>query len=64
MISNIHGSLSTYSQQLNSKSKDESIAVDKTKETDRIESLKKQIQSGEYNIDTQKTAEAMAKDLI
>ena len=64
MISNVQANSAAYLQQVNSKNKKESSFVSKTKEMDKVESLKEQIQNGDYKIDTQKTAEAVAKDLI
>ena len=64
MISKVQVGASAYLQQVNSKEKKESSLVSKAKEMDKIESLKEQIQNGSYKVDTQKTAEAIAKDLI
>jgi anti-sigma28 factor (negative regulator of flagellin synthesis) len=38
--------------------------VQKDEKIGRVEEIKKQIQNGEYKIDIQKTAEAMAKSLL
>ena len=64
MISNVQAGTAAYLQQVNSKNKKESSSVSKAKEMDKVESLKEQIQNGDYKVDTQKTAEAIAKDLI
>ncbi len=64
MISKVAAGNSAYLQQIDSKNKKETQSVGKTKEMDRVESLKEQIQSGDYKIDTEKTAQAIAKDLI
>ena len=64
MISTVQAGTAAYLQQVNSKEKKESAPVSEVKKMDKVESLKEQIQSGEYKIDTQKTAEAVAKDLI
>lgn len=64
MISNVQAGAAAYLQQVNSKNKKESSSVSKAKEMDKVESLKEQIQNGDYKVDTQKTAEAVAKDLI
>ncbi len=64
MISNVQAGTAAYLQQVNSKNKKESSSVSKAKEMDKVESLKEQIQNGDYKVDTQKTAEAVAKDLI
>jgi len=64
MISKVQAGTSAYLQQVNSKNKKESSSVSDVKEMDKVESLKEQIQNGNYKIDTQKTAEAVAKDLI
>ncbi len=63
MISNVKASSAAYLQQLNSQKK-EGTAVRESKEMDKVESLKEQIQNGSYKVDIQKTAEAVAKDLI
>ena len=64
MISKVQAGTSAYLQQVNSKNKKESSSVSEVKEMDKVESLKEQIQNGDYKVDTGKTAEAMAKDLI
>lgn len=64
MISNIQAGNAAYLQQVNSKNKKESVPVSQAKEMDKVESLKEQIQNGDYKVDTEKTAEAIAKDLI
>ena len=64
MISNVQAGSAAYLQQLNSKNKKETASVSKAKEMDKVESLKEQIQNGDYKIDTEKTAGAVAKDLI
>jgi anti-sigma28 factor (negative regulator of flagellin synthesis) len=64
MISKIQAGTSAYLQQVNSKNKKESSSVSEVKEMDKVESLKEQIQNGDYKVDTEKTAEAIAKDLI
>jgi anti-sigma28 factor (negative regulator of flagellin synthesis) len=38
--------------------------VEKEEKLGRVEEIKKQIQNGEYKIDINKTAEAMAKSLL
>ncbi len=64
MISNVQAGNSAYLQQINSQSKKETAPVSQTKELDRVESLKEQIQNGDYKIDINGTAEAIAQDLI
>ncbi len=64
MISKVQANTAAYLQQISSQNKKESISVDKTKEMDKVESLKEQIQKGDYKLDTTKTAQAIAKDLI
>lgn len=64
MISKAQANTAAYLQQISSQNKKESISVDKTKEMDKVESLKEQIQKGDYKLDTTKTAQAIAKDLI
>ncbi|WP_024955143.1 flagellar biosynthesis anti-sigma factor FlgM [Sulfurospirillum arcachonense] len=64
MISKVAAGSSAYLQQVNSNNKKESTPVDKPKEMDKVESIKEQIQSGEYKVDSRKTAEAIAEDLI
>ena len=64
MISNVQAGNAAYLQQVNSKNKKETTSVSETKEMDKVESLKEQIQNGDYKIDIRKTAEAVAKDLI
>jgi len=64
MISKVQAGASAYLQQVNSKNKKESSSVSEVKEMDKIESLKEQIQNGDYKVDTMVTAEAIAKDLI
>ncbi len=64
MISKVQAGTSAYLQQVNSKNQKESSSVSDVKEMDKVESLKEQIQNGDYKVDTQKTAEAVAKDLI
>ncbi len=64
MISTVQAGTAAYLQQVNSKEKKELAPVSEVKKMDKVEFLKEQIQSGEYKIDTQKTAEAVAKDLI
>jgi anti-sigma28 factor (negative regulator of flagellin synthesis) len=38
--------------------------IQKTKKTDKVELIKKQVQNGVYKIDLKKTAKAMAKQLL
>lgn len=65
MISNVGAGASAYMQQLASKDqKSEAKSVEKPKELDKVESIKQQVQNGEYKVDLQKTAEAIAKDLM
>jgi len=64
MISKVAAGNAAYLQQVNSKDKKELSTVGKAKEMDKVESLKEQIQNGDYKVDTKKTAEAVAKDLI
>lgn len=64
MISKVQANTAAYLQQISSQNKKEPISVDKTKEMDKVESLKEQIQKGDYKLDTTKTAQAIAKDLI
>jgi len=65
MISKVAAGSSAYLQQVASKSESKSSApVEKTKEMDKVETIKEQIQSGEYKLDSQKTVEAIVEDLI
>lgn len=64
MISKVAAGDSAYMQQVNKNSKKESVPVHESKEMDRVESIKEQIKNGEYKFDSQKTAEAIAQDLI
>ena len=64
MISNVQAGNAAYLQQVDSKNKKEPRSVSEAKEMDKVESLKEQIQNGDYRVDTQKTAEAVAEDLI
>ncbi len=65
MISKVAAGNSAYMQQIASKEENKDAkSVDKPKELDKVESLKAQIQSGEYKVDTQKTAKAIAEDLM
>lgn len=64
MISKVAADNSAYMQQVNKNSKKESVPVHESKEMDRVKSIKEQIQSGGYKFDSQKTAEAIAQDLI
>lgn len=64
MISKVVAGETAYMQQVNKNSKKESVPVHELKEMDRVKSIKEQIQSGEYKFDSQKTAEAIAQDLI
>ncbi len=64
MISKVAAGNTAYMQQVNNNSKKESVPVHESKEMDRVESIKEQIKNGEYKFDSQKTAEAVAQDLI
>ncbi|MBL0687680.1 MAG: flagellar biosynthesis anti-sigma factor FlgM [Sulfurospirillum sp.] len=64
MISKVQVNTGIYLQGTNSKDKKEFSPISKTKEIDKAESLKLQIQDGSYEVDTQKTAEVIVKDLI
>lgn len=64
MISKVAAGNSAYMQQVNKNSKKESVPVHESKEMDRVKSIKEQITNGEYKFDSQKTAEAVAQDLI
>lgn len=64
MVSKVVAGNSAYMQQVNKNSNKESVPVHESKEMDRVESIKEQIKNGEYKIDSQKTAEAIAQDLI
>jgi len=64
MISKVAAGNTAYMQQVNKNSKKESVPVHESKEMDRVESIKEQIKNGEYKFDSQKTAEAVAQDLI
>lgn len=60
MINRIGNNLSiyeNYSTQQNKK-------VNENKKLNRVEEIKQQIKNGTYKVDIQKTAEAMAKDLL
>lgn len=65
MISKVAAGNTAYLQQMSSNSEQKSVkSVDKPKELDKVESLKEQIKNGEYKVDSQKTAEAIANDLM
>jgi anti-sigma28 factor (negative regulator of flagellin synthesis) len=64
MISKVNAGNSAYMQQVASLDKKEAQSVEKPKELDKVESLKQQIQSGEYKVDLAKTAKATAEDLM
>jgi len=65
MISKVVAGSSAYLQQVASKSeKNSSAPVEKTKEMDKIDSIKEQIKTGEYKLDSHKTAKVIAEDLI
>ncbi len=65
MISKVAAGSSAYLQQVASKNENKGSApVEKTKEMDKVETIKEQIQSGEYKFDSQKTVEAIVEDLI
>jgi anti-sigma28 factor (negative regulator of flagellin synthesis) len=65
MISKVIAGSSAYLQQVTSKSdKKGSVSVEKTKEMDKVDSIKQQIQKGEYKLDSQTTAEVIAEDLM
>jgi len=64
MISKVAADSTAYMQQVNKNSKKESVPVHESKEVDKVESIKEQIRNGEYSYDSQKTAEAIAQDLI
>lgn len=64
MISKVAAGTSAYMQQVNANSKKESAPVHETKEMDKVESIKEQMKNGEYKFDSQKTAEAVAQDLM
>ena len=64
MISKVRAGSSAYLQQVNANSKKESVSVAKTKEMDKVESLKEQIQNGSYKFDAKKTAQAVVRDLM
>ncbi|MDD3324272.1 MAG: flagellar biosynthesis anti-sigma factor FlgM [Sulfurospirillaceae bacterium] len=66
MVSNISSGSPQLVQQTVSKSeeKKETIKTEDTKELDRVSALKKQIESGQYVVDTIKTANAIAEALI
>jgi anti-sigma28 factor (negative regulator of flagellin synthesis) len=65
MISKVVAGNTAYMQQVSSDmSNKDAKSVEKSKELDKVESLKEQIKSGEYKFDAQKTAEAVAKDLM
>ena len=64
MISKVAAGNPAYMQQVDKNSKKESVPVHESKEMDRVKSIKEQITNGEYKLDSQKTAEAIAQDLI
>jgi anti-sigma28 factor (negative regulator of flagellin synthesis) len=64
MISKVAAGNTAYMQQVNKNSKKESVPVHESKEMDKVESIKEQIKNGEYKFDSQKTAQAVAQDLI
>ncbi len=64
MISTVQAGNSAYLQQVSTQSKKEMPPTSKVKEMDKVDSLKEQIQNGNYSINIAKTAQAIAKDLI
>ena len=64
MISKVAAGNTAYMHQVDKNSKKESAPVQETKKMDKVESIKEQIKSGEYKFDSQKTAQAVAQDLI
>lgn len=64
MISKVAAGSSAYMQQIASSEKKDAQSVEKPKELDKVESLKEQIKNGEYKVDSQKTAKAIANDLM
>lgn len=64
MISKIAAGNTAYMHQVDKNSKKQSTPVQESKQMDKIESIKEQIKNGEYKFDSQKTAQAVAQDLI
>lgn len=64
MISKIAAGNTAYMHQADKNSKKQSTPVQESKQMDKIESIKEQIKNGEYKFDSQKTAQAVAQDLI
>jgi len=64
MISKITAGNTAYMHQVDKNSKKQSTPVQELKQMDKVESIKEQIKNGEYKFDSQKTAQAVAQDLI
>ncbi len=65
MISKTTAATAAYTQTVkNNGDKKETVEVKKSKELDKIESLKEQIKSGQYEINIDKTADAVLKELV
>jgi anti-sigma28 factor (negative regulator of flagellin synthesis) len=62
MISKINSNYFNLSTQPANEKKE--IKTEDTKQIRRVEEIKKQIESGEYKIDLDKTAKALAKKLL
>lgn len=66
MISNVTGHSATYTAQNVQKEESPkgSKNVDKSEALDKVSTLKEQIQNGTYRVDIEKTAQAVAEELI
>jgi len=65
MISKVGAGNTAYLQQLQKTKDDKGIApVKKNKVLDKTQVIKEQIKNGEYKLDTQKTVQAILRELI
>jgi len=68
MLSSINSGISSATNGILNKSQvrqnGESQKTNETKAVNRVEEIKKEIEAGNYKVDIQKTAEAMAQTLI
>ena len=65
MISKVGAGNTAYLQQLQKNKDDKGLApVKENKALDKTEIIKEQIKNGEYKLDTQKTVQAILKELI
>ncbi len=65
MISKVGAGSATYLQQIQKTKDDKGLSsVNKSKELDKTDVIKEQIKNGKYKLDTQKTVQAILKELI